>query len=108
MTDRISKAKRRKIMRRIKSRGTKPEKDFAYRYPGAILHPDWLPYHPDFLVAGMPIFLDSSFWHCRISRERYAKLPKYWQDKLFKNVVRDQCAIKFYNELPVETWRFRV
>jgi DNA mismatch endonuclease Vsr len=111
MTDIMSKAKRKKVMKSIRSRDTTPEKAFKRQYPAAIMHPDWLPYRPDFLLYRTPIFLDSKFWHCKIGVVRYGLLSKYWQEKLFRNLVRDQCAIGFYRALReccVRTYRIEV
>jgi len=94
--DKISKAKRRQIMRKIHSKGTKIELAFKQEHPEAIEHPDFLPFHPDFLWFGKPVFLDSPFWHGFISVKAFENINPYWKNKIFRNIVRDWCAIAFY------------
>jgi len=101
VTDVFTKEKRSEIMSRIRSRDTKPERDFQKRHPKAIPHPDWLPYHPDFILDGEVVFLDSTFWHGRIPKRTYERLSRYWQDKLFRNIVRDAVATSFYEAIGI-------
>lgn len=88
--DRISRAKRSRLMSRIRSRWTGPEREFFAAHPGAVPHPR-LPFSPDFLLGGRPVFLDSDFWHCVLPERRYSRMKKFWREKLFRNLVRD-CA----------------
>ena len=101
MTDIFDKEKRSEIMSKIRSRDTKPELLFKERYPAAVYQPGWLPYHPDFIVKGKLVFLDSSFWHGFITKDKYDRLPEYWKNKLFRNIVRDECANTFYDVLRI-------
>ncbi|WP_316214609.1 very short patch repair endonuclease [Bradyrhizobium sp. SZCCHNR2035] len=98
--DRISPEHRSEVMRRIKSKGTKPEMTvrglvhgMGYRYR---LHRPDLPGKPD-LVFGPKrkvIFVHGCFWH---GHERvgcaHVRHPKsntaYWQPKLARNKERD-------------------
>ena len=100
MTDIFSKEKRSEIMSKIRGKWTKQEREFYDEYPDAVPHPD-LPNHPDFLLNGKAVFLDSSFWHGIISAEKYARMTDYWQNKLFRNIVRDEYADAFYGYLGI-------
>lgn len=100
MTDTVSKEKRSEIMSKIRGKWTKQERDFYKEHPQAIPHPK-LPHHPDFLLDGKAVFLDSSFWHGYIQVEKYTRMKKYWQDKLFRNIVRDEYADAFYGYLGI-------
>lgn len=101
MTDVFSKEKRSEVMSKIRSKGSKMELQFKEEHPEAVVHPDWLPYRPDFLLNGKVVFLDSPFWHGFVSKEKYGKMSEHWQDKLFRNVVRDACADAFYGALGI-------
>ena len=96
MTDIFDKKKRSEIMTKIRWRDTGIERRFQREHPEAIPHPDWLPYHPDFLLDGKVVFLDSGFWHGYVSVERYARLPEYWKEKLFRNIMRDCVRDSFW------------
>lgn len=100
MTDIFTKEKRSEIMSKIRSKWTKQERDFHEEHPNAIPHPDF-PHHPDFLLDGKAVFLDSYFWHGYLHADKYVKMEKYWQDKLFWNIVRDEYANAFYECLGV-------
>lgn|GEM_PF-3121778 len=95
MTDVFTREKRSEIMSRIRGKWTKQEIKFYEEHPEAYPHPNF-PYHPDFLMDGKVIFLDSSFWHGYISEEKFMNLDEYWRRKLFKNIVRDVCSDDFY------------
>lgn len=82
-------------MSRIRGKWTKQEKEFYEEHPEAYPHPN-LPYHPDFLMDGKVVFLDSSFWHGYISEKKFMNLNEYWKNKLLRNIVRDICADSFY------------
>lgn len=92
MTDIFSKEKRSQIMFKIRGKWTKPERRFYEENPEAIPH-------PDFLLDGKAVFLDSSFWHGYVRAEKYIGMKEYWQDKLFRNIVRDEYADAFYEYL---------
>ena len=97
--DTIPPDRRRENMRRIRSKGMKPElavrrlvHGMGYRYR---LHGASLPGKPDLVFAGRKkvVFVNGCFWHqhtrCRISR-----VPKsnrsYWAPKLRCNKERDR------------------
>jgi len=98
LPDVFSKEKRSEIMSKIRSKWTKQEIKFYEEHPEAHPHPD-LPFHPDFLLNGKVIFLDSAFWHGYVSEKKFMNLKEYWKNKLFKNIVRDVCADSFYDIL---------
>ena len=97
MADKITPARRSENMRRIKSKGMKPEMivrrlvhGLGYRYR---LHRRNLPGKPD-LVFGprrAVIFVHGCFWHqhdCRDGRVPSSN-QDYWKPKLARNVERD-------------------
>jgi len=100
LTDVFTEEKRSEIMSKIKGKWTKPEKRFYEENPEAVPHPKF-PHNPDFLLDGRIAFLDSSFWHGRVSEAKYSKMSEYWRDKLFKNIARDECADAFYSHLGI-------
>jgi len=108
MTDIFTKEKRSEIMRKIRCKDTKIEREFAKKHPNAIPHPDWLPFKPDFIIKNKVVFLDSPFWHGIMPKHRFESLPKYWKEKLFRNIVRDFCAIAFYESIKDEVEHVRM
>ena len=101
MADVFTKEKRSEIMTRIRGRWTGPERRFREEHPDAVPHPK-RPHSPDFLLDGKAVFVDSSFWHGYVSAERFERLPKFWREKLFRNVVRDECADAFWRLIGFE------
>lgn len=98
MADKITPARRSENMRRIKSKGMKPEMlvrrmvhRLGYRYR---LHRRDLPGKPD-LVFGprrAVVFVHGCFWHqhdCRAGRVPSSN-REYWEPKLARNVERDK------------------
>lgn len=97
--DTISPERRSENMRRIKSKGTKPElivrrtaHRLGYRFR---LHRKDLPGNPDLTFPGRSkvIFVHGCFWHqhsgCKHGRPPRSR-PEYWGPKLTRNVERDQ------------------
>ena len=97
--DRISKAKRSKIMAAIRGRDTEPElvvgrilRKFRIK---ARKNPKTPFGRPDFLlpVSGTVVFVHGCFWHAHASCP-YARFPKsrknYWGPKLRENRLRDK------------------
>jgi DNA mismatch endonuclease (patch repair protein) len=104
MVDNLSKSVRSKIMRSIKSSGTRPELlvrklVFALGYRYRLLKPR-LPGRPDLIFPKRKkvIFVHGCFWHahfwispeCPIAREPDGK---YWKTKLLSNKKRDDRVI---------------
>jgi len=85
-------------MAKIRSTGSKIEREFMTWHREAIPHPDWLPYRPDFVENGAPVYIDSTFWHGYISAARYARMAPRWVEKIFRNIVRDVIRFTFWME----------
>jgi len=101
MPDIFTKKKRSELMSRIRSEWTKWERTFYGEHPDAVPHPDWLPFRPDFLLKGRPVFLDSSFWHGFMKKRQFDRLDGWWQDKIIKNICRDLSRNFFYSDLRI-------
>jgi DNA mismatch endonuclease, patch repair protein len=89
---------RSRIMRAIRSMGTKPETTVAAWLRGArfkpVLNDRSLPGSPDFVLprAGVAIFVHGCFWHghrCKRGRREPASNVEYWTNKLAANRKRD-------------------
>lgn len=96
MPDIFTKKKRSQIMSKIHAKDTGIEQDFQKNHPNAMPHPDWLPYHPDFLWKGKVVYLDSPFWHGFISVETMQNMKPFWQRKMFRNILRDHIVNSFW------------
>jgi len=99
MVDSLTTAERSWVMRRVRSKDTKPEmvvrrltNGMGYRYR---LHDKKLPGHPDLVFRGRRkvIFVHGCFWH-RHRNCALARLPKsrrdFWTPKLNANRKRDE------------------
>lgn len=99
MTDTLSIGRRSENMRRIRSKGTKPEifvrqavHALGYRFR---LHSTALPGKPDLVFPKLRKIIEirGCFWHqhkgCIDSHIPKSNL-KYWREKLQKNVTRDK------------------
>jgi len=108
--DIFTKEKRSEIMRKVKSKDTRPEKkvrsllhSLGYRFR---LHRKDLPGKPDIVLPKYKtvIFVHGCFWHghegCRTSH-----IPKsnsaYWANKIERNIERD---FKSFEALQAEGW----
>jgi len=114
MADRLSAESRSRIMRAIKSKGTKPEmlvRKFlfaeGYRYR---LHPKHLPGRPDlaFPVRQKAIFVHGCFWHQHADEHCPIRVVPssnvgYWTPKLRRNVARDAENLESLHELGWKT-----
>lgn len=114
--DRISAGRRSENMRRIKSKGTKPEllvrqivHGMGFRYR---LHRADLPGKPDLVFGPRKkiIFVHGCFWHSHgIENCSDSRLPKsnfsYWAPKLAKNKERDAKHLRSLERLG---WRTHV
>lgn len=101
MADVFSKEQRSSIMRRVRSKDTKPELKVrrllhaeGYRFT---LHSDGLPGKPDIVFSRRKtvIFVHGCFWHqhpqCK-SAVRPSSNTGYWQQKLARNMARDEAT----------------
>lgn len=96
--DRLAKADRSALMRRVRRADTKPERDLrhilfslGYRYT---LHDKRLMGHPDvvFTARRCVIFVHGCFWHghnCRNGRAPKSNVA-FWSDKIGRNRERDR------------------
>lgn len=101
--DVFNKKKRSDIMSKIRSKNTKPEKEFARSlsaivYPMGLrykLHYKKIPGNPDvvFVAKKIAIFIDGDFWHGYNYKNNGQKLPKkYWKPKIEGNMARDKAV----------------
>ncbi len=99
MTDHLSRRARSDLMRRIPSRGTKPEK-LVMKLVRVLVgsfraHATSLPGQPDIAVFGLrrAVFVHGCFWHQHAGCSR-SNVPRsnrtYWIPKLARNVARDK------------------
>ncbi|MEK9939377.1 MAG: very short patch repair endonuclease [Methylotenera sp.] len=109
MTDRVSKEIRSKIMRKVKSKNTKPEllirkilTTAGYRYR---LHVKDLPGKPDivFKKRRRVLFVHGCFWHghAECSRGTIAD-SEFWRIKIKSNMDRDE---KTLSKLAENGWQ---
>ena len=97
MVDTISKSARSRVMRSIRSRGTKPEVLIRLalirsRLKGWRMNILGLPGKPDFIFGDkkLAVFIDGCFWHGCKKCYRGPKSNKlYWASKLRLNKARD-------------------
>lgn len=114
--DTVDKAKRSRIMGRIRGRHTKPEmivRRIAHRLGFRFrLHRHNLPGSPDMVFAGRRkvVFVHGCYWH-RHANCRFAYQPKsnveFWTTKFARNVERDAEALTKLKEIgwhPLVIW----
>ncbi|QQS38898.1 very short patch repair endonuclease [Candidatus Woesebacteria bacterium] len=104
--DKVSKAKRSEIMRKVKSKETKLEIEFrkklwteGIRYrknnPRYFGKPDLV-----FKSKKVVLFIDSCFWH---GCDSHLRMPNsnqdYWREKISRNKKRDNLVNSHYNEI---------
>lgn len=108
MTDTFSKYQRSRVMSRIRSGNTFPEKIVrSYLHAHGLrfrLHRKDLPGKPDIILPRLKtaVFVHGCFWH-QCPRCKSGRLPKsnlaYWETKLKKNKDRDKQNIKSLKSL---------
>jgi DNA mismatch endonuclease (patch repair protein) len=111
MTDKITSEERSRVMARVRSRDTTPEKRVrswlhrkGYRFR---LHREDLPGCPDIVLPKYKtaIFVHGCFWHRHEGCKR-ASMPEahkdYWLTKFERNVVRDE---RVQQELRDQGWQ---
>lgn len=103
MVDRLTPARRSRLMSRIRSRDTKPEmivrsvlhrRGFRYK-----LHDGQLPGRPDLVFKSRRkvIFVHGCYWHghhCKYGRAQSKSNVRFWRDKLSSNKRRDKLNLK--------------
>lgn len=96
--DKISKAKRSSVMSKIRSRGTKFEKDFLEKFKSTTrkryrLNVKEIKGKPDIVFEGykLCVFLDSDFWHgWQYPRWKHLLKNDFWRSKIEANRARDK------------------
>jgi len=116
MADIFSKKKRSEIMSKIRSKNTKLERDFLKKLSKEIWlngfryrkHYKRVPGSPDiaFPKRRLAIFIDGGFWHGYDFDRRKSKLPKFWKDKIERNMERDKQNMKDLKKMGWKTLRF--
>jgi len=110
MVDTVSKSVRSRVMRAVKSRGTRPEGLLRLALVrGALrgwrIQADTLPGKPDFIfeLEKLAIFVDGCFWHgCKSCYRRPKSNKSYWVVKLRSNMARDKASVR---ALKAQGWR---
>lgn len=113
MTDTFSKEKRSEIMRKVKNKNTTPEMiirklliQMGYKYR---LSTKKLYCKPDIIFPSKKkvIFINGCFWHGHYCKRGH--LPEtnkeFWQQKIQKNIERDQIN---YSECNKEGWSYLI
>lgn len=111
MSDNLKPTDRKKTMRAVKSKGTKPERQLFSMLAGMGLS-GWRKHADD--VAGKPdvvfdsyqvaIFLDGCFWHgCPVCKRPLKPQTNqaYWEGKIQRNKER---ALKYNQQLQKQGW----
>lgn len=98
--DKLTQKQRRKCMRRVRAKDTKPEialrKALWQRGVRYRKNVHALPGTPDIVIVGrkIAIFVDGDFWHAHGHRENpgeeVASNQSFWRAKLARNVERDR------------------
>lgn len=93
--DQISKERRSQIMASVRSKNTQAELTLRKRlwHGGARyrIHVKRMIGNPDIVFVGarLAVFIDSDFWHGKVTPSRLEKMSPYCRNKLEKNRVRD-------------------
>lgn len=98
MMDTVDKITRSRIMSKVCSKGTGPERKFASLLKKAGMkgykcHPKGVAGSPDvaFMESKVAVFIDSCFWHgCSQHLRRPNTNKRYWTGKIEGNVTRDR------------------
>lgn len=114
--DKLTQKQRRKCMRRVRAKDTKPEitlrKGLWKRGVRYRKNVRTLPGTPDIVLAGrkIAIFVDGDFWHARGHRENpgeeVASNQSFWRAKLARNVERDRDVNEALTEMGWLVLRF--
>lgn len=90
--EKISKEKRSKIMRSIKSKDTKPELEMRRRLLSGFVRGRSFAYNADFCYpdAMVAVFVDGDFWHGKDFSYETSSLSQHWKDHIASNMRRDR------------------
>jgi DNA mismatch endonuclease (patch repair protein) len=118
MTDFLSKDTRSRVMARIGSKNTKPERRlrsalFQAGLRGWRCHPKQVPGKPDiaFIRWRIAVFVDGRFWHGHPDYFTFGKSGAYWDAKIARTQERDRLAnetLTAANWLVLRFWDFEV
>jgi DNA mismatch endonuclease (patch repair protein) len=107
MTDRISIKKRREIMAKVKSKNTDIELILR-----KLLWNSGYRYRTNYKIFGKPdiafpkqkiaIFCDGDFWHGKNYEKEKKRYKKFWAEKIYSNIKRDE---KVNKELKKAGWK---
>lgn len=91
MGDKVDTATRSRIMRSIKSKGTKPELIMQQRLVSGFYRGTRFAFNADFCYpdAMVAVFVDGDFWHGKSFDESTTKLNQHWREHIKSNMVRD-------------------
>ncbi len=114
MTDIFSSEKRSEIMSNVKTQGTDIEeilgeivKEFwqDYKYHKNVKN---LPGTPDvlFLKKKIAVFADGDFWHGKDFEEWRDEIPDFWENKIKKNIERDERQTRELEKMGYGVLRF--
>ncbi len=109
MPDRVDPETRRRIMRAVKGKNTGLElrlRSLIWRQGirGYRCNVRTIPGTPDVAWAGLrvAVFLDSAWWHGHPSRWTPGRSPSGWDEKIARNVARDD---EVTTQLKLDGWR---
>ena len=95
--DNLTEGQRKKNMRNIRSKGTKPERIISTKLKNRGIyftrHVKKVYGKPDitFLRKKVAVFIDSDFWHRHPENFQMPKTNKdYWENKIQRNIERDK------------------
>lgn len=118
MADTRTPEQRRRIMAAVRQAGTEPEVAlrralYAAGIRGWRCNVRHLPGRPDLAWIGLRValFVDGAFWHGHPSRHRPGRSGAYWDDKIARNMERDQQVddeLRRQGWLVLRVWDFEV
>jgi DNA mismatch endonuclease (patch repair protein) len=105
MADIFDKETRSRIMSKIRSKNTAPEKALKTALRGTYLryHPHGILGNPDFAnkTLKIAVFVDGDFWHGWDYETRKPRFSPYWRKKIRRNMERDK---RYSIELKKSGW----
>ena len=112
--DKLSKKERSELMSRIRVSGTDIEEKlnelvrYFWRTERYRKNVKKLPGKPDivFSKSKIAIFADGDFWHGRNFKKWKNKIPKFWIEKITKNIERDIRQTKKLKKMGFKVLRF--
>jgi DNA mismatch endonuclease (patch repair protein) len=104
MVDVFDKQTRSKIMSKIRSKNTEPEKLLFSALKKAKIcfrKHSRMRGRPDAVIpkGKLVIFVDGDFWHGYKLRKRSVPMPDYWELKIRRNMARDKAVTKALRDM---------